>query len=73
MMPPKDPIAPAEGDVAPNPMEILALGGDRWLAPTGRVLTFLDGTPVDITPGTRKFWEDAALRGSGVPLSELLL
>ncbi len=71
-MPPTDPIEPPEGDVCPYPMDILALGGNRWLDPSGRLIITPFGNPVDLRPNTLKFWEAAALRGTGKPLSELI-
>jgi hypothetical protein len=72
-MPPTDPIDPPVGDIAPYPMDILTLGGNRWLDPTGRILTTEFGNPVELQPNTLKFWEATALRGTGKPLSELLV
>ncbi|QXO13281.1 hypothetical protein SEA_TROOPER_4 [Mycobacterium phage Trooper] len=73
MMPPTDPIDPPEGDVVPYPMDILILGGNRWLSQSGRVLPVELGEPVELQPNTVKFWEAAALRGTGKPLSELIV
>lgn len=70
-MPPLEPVDPAEGDIAPDPMDVLTLGGNRWLGPNGRVLPKPIGIPVDLQPNTLKFWEEAARRG-GYVLSELL-
>lgn len=71
-MPPLEPLDPPEGDIAPYPDEVLTLGGNRWLASTGRILTHPFGVPCDLQPNTLKFWEAAALRGTGKPLGELL-
>ncbi|QFG08586.1 hypothetical protein PBI_VANISOA_3 [Mycobacterium phage Vanisoa] len=73
MNPPSEPVEPATGDVAPGPMDILILGGNRWLAQSGRVLPTDLGVPVELQPNTLWFWEAAALRGSGKPLSELIV
>jgi hypothetical protein len=73
MMPPTDPVDPPEGDVVPYPNDILILGGNRWLSIAGRVLPSEFGDPVELQPNTVKFWEAAALRGTGKPLSELIV
>ncbi|QDK03441.1 hypothetical protein SEA_PAINTERBOY_3 [Mycobacterium phage PainterBoy] len=72
-MPPTDPVDPPEGDVIPYPMDVLRLGANRWLSQEGRVLPVPLGDEVDIKPNTLKFWEAAAMRGSGVPLSDLIV
>lgn len=64
--------APA-GDLSPNPNEILDLGGNRWLMPNGDIRDEENGISVSVHPWTLKFWEDAALSGQGVPLSELIV
>jgi hypothetical protein len=71
-MPPLEPLDPPEGDVVPYPMDVLILGGNRWLDLTGRVIPTPFGNPVDLRPNTLKFWKAAALRGTGKPLSELI-
>ncbi|QGH78005.1 hypothetical protein SEA_LONEWOLF_3 [Mycobacterium phage LoneWolf] len=73
MNPPTEPVEPATGDVAPDPMDILILGGNRWLSQSGRVLPEEMGVPVELQPNTLAFWEAAALRGSGKALSELIV
>ncbi|QFP95487.1 hypothetical protein SEA_GAUGELDP_3 [Mycobacterium phage GaugeLDP] len=73
MMPPTDPVDPPTGDVVPYPNDLLTLGGNRWLTVTGRILPTPFGDPVDLQPNTLKFWEAAALRGQGKPLSELIV
>jgi hypothetical protein len=73
MMPPTDPVEPPVGDIAPYPDQILTLGGNRWLSLDGRVLPSPRGVPCDLQPNTLAFWEAAALRGSGKPLSELIV
>lgn len=70
-MPPTDPIEPPVGDIAPYPNDILALGSDRWLDTTGRIVTTPFGDPCELKLNTLAFWEAAALRGTGKPLSEL--
>jgi hypothetical protein len=39
MMPPTSPRPAPTGDIAPDPNEVLALGGLRWLTQDGQVLT----------------------------------
>ncbi|OBJ08638.1 hypothetical protein A5624_19940 [Mycobacterium sp. 1482292.6] len=56
-----------------DPDEIPTLGGNRWLSTAGRILTTPVGVPCDLQPNTLKFWEAAALRGQGKPLSELIV
>ncbi|QFG11518.1 hypothetical protein PBI_MAMINIAINA_3 [Mycobacterium phage Maminiaina] len=73
MNPPTEPVDPATGDVAPYPMDVLVLGGNRWLSQSGRILPVEMGDPVELTPQTLWFWEAAALRGQGKPLSELIV
>lgn len=73
MMPPTDPVDPPEGDVVPYPMDVLILGGNRWLSQSGRVLTVPLGDEVELQPNTLHFWEAAALRGTGKQLSELIV
>lgn len=70
-MPPLEPVDPPEGDYAPDPMDVLILGGNRWLGHNGRVLPKPIGIPVDLKSNTLKFWEAAARRG-GYELSELI-
>ncbi|AGT14256.1 hypothetical protein ADZZY_3 [Mycobacterium phage Adzzy] len=72
-MPPKEPVDPPEGDIAPYPDQILTLGGNRWLTPSGRILPEPFGVECDLQPNTLKFWEAAALRGTGKQLSELIV
>lgn len=57
----------------PYPNDILTLGGNRWLAGTGEILTTEFGSPVDLQPNTLAFWEAAAVRGTGKTLSELIV
>lgn len=74
MQPPLEPLEPRPkptGDCAPYPMEVLTLGGNRWLTSGGRVITRVRGIPTDITPQTLRFWERAARRG-GNELSDLI-
>lgn len=71
-MPPTDPIDPPVGDVVPYPNDILILGGDRWLDMTGRIITNPFGNPCELKANTLKFWEAAALRGTGKRLTELI-
>ncbi|AGR46420.1 hypothetical protein SEA_SUPERCHUNK_3 [Mycobacterium phage Superchunk] len=73
MIPPTDPVDPPEGDIVPYPNDILTLGGNRWLSIAGRILPEPFGDPVELQPNTLKFWEAAALRGTGKPLSELIV
>ena len=73
MMPPETPIDPPVGDVTPFPGDVLTLGGGRWLTQDGLVIPKPLGEAVGIEPNTIRYWEAAALRGSGVPLSELLV
>ncbi|QBP30486.1 hypothetical protein SEA_CHARM_3 [Mycobacterium phage Charm] len=73
MMPPDESVEPATGDVVPYPNDLLILGGNRWLAITGRILPTPFGDEVELTPQTLAFWEAAALRGQGKPLSELIV
>jgi hypothetical protein len=54
-------------------MDVLVLGGNRWLSREGRVLPKPLGTPVELQANTLAFWEAAALRGTGKPLSELIV
>jgi hypothetical protein len=70
-MPPTDPVDPPKGDIMPNPNDILILGGNRWLSIAGQILSTEFGDPVGLTLNTLAFWEAAALRGTGKPLSEL--
>lgn len=72
-MPPPEPLDPPVGDVVPYPNDILALGRNRWLTITGRIITEPSGDPCKLKPNTLAFWEAAALRGTGKRLSELLL
>jgi hypothetical protein len=44
---------------------------NRWLSITGDILSTEFGNPVALKLNTLKFWEAAALRGTGKPLSEL--
>lgn len=71
-MPPTNPMKPPTGDISPNPNDILILGGGRWLTMAGQIITTEFGDPVGIQLNTLAFWEAAALRGVGNPLSELL-
>ena len=70
-MPPPEPLDPPVGDIAPYPNDILRLGENRWLTITGHIITKPFGDPCELKPNTLKFWEAAALRGIGKPLSEL--
>lgn len=70
-MPPTDPIDPPVGDIAPYPNDILRLGQMRWLDTTGHIITKPFGDPCELKPNTLAFWEAAALRGTGTPLSDL--
>ncbi|ABE67325.1 hypothetical protein PBI_CHE12_3 [Mycobacterium phage Che12] len=72
-MPPTDPVDPPEGDVVPYPNDILKLGGNRWLSQEGRIIPVPFGDEVDLEPNTLAYWESAALRGTGKPLSELIV
>lgn len=71
-MPPTDPDDPPTGDIAPYPNDILTLGEDRWWTTAGRILPTPFGDPCELKLNTLAFWETAALRGSGKPLSDLL-
>lgn len=73
MMPPTGQVDPPEGDIMPYPDEILPLGGNRWLAITGRVLPEPIGVETTLAPNTLAFWEAAALRGTGKPLNDLIV
>ncbi|QGH79675.1 hypothetical protein SEA_ANON_3 [Gordonia phage Anon] len=73
MQPPTEPVEPAEGDYFPYPSSILALGGNRWLSMSGRVLTQPLGNEVEIEPGTRNYWEKAAIRGGHPSLADLIV
>jgi hypothetical protein len=70
-MPPPEPLDPPVGHIAPYPPEILRLGENRWLTTTGEVINMEFGDPVDLKPNTLAFWEAAAVRGPGKPLSDL--
>ncbi|MBU8833323.1 hypothetical protein [Mycolicibacterium goodii] len=70
-MPPTEPTEPPTGGVAPNPNDILVLGENRWLTVQGQVISDQFGDPVRLRPATLDFWESAALRGTGKPLSDL--
>lgn len=70
-MPPLERIDPLEGHIVPCPNDILILGDNRWLSATGQILSSEFGNPVGLKLNTLKFWEAAALRGTGQPLSEL--
>ncbi|QGJ88758.1 hypothetical protein SEA_YECEY3_3 [Mycobacterium phage Yecey3] len=73
MQEPDESVEPATGDVSPYPNDLLILGGNRWLTVTGRILPTPFGDEVELQPNTLKFWEAAALRGQGKPLSELIV
>ena len=62
-----------EGDLAPNPMEVIYLGDNRWLMPSGKIRDEETGITVPVEPWTLKFWERAAMRGQGVPLQDLIV
>jgi len=62
-----------EGDLSPNPNEIIYLGANRWLMPSGQIRDEENGLTVSVEPWTLKFWEDAALRGQGVTLQDLIV
>jgi hypothetical protein len=73
MMPPDPQITPPAGDVAPYPGSALNIGGGRWLLMTGDIVTNIVGRRCELTSQTVRYWELAALRGQGVPLSELIV
>lgn len=73
MMPPLTEPPYSDSDCAPYPNSLIALGGNRWLNRKGEVVTNTDqGTPVPITPRTRRWWEEAARRG-GNELADLIV
>ena len=72
-MPPTDPVEPPVGDVVPRPGSVLILGGNRWLSMRGRILPEPLGYEVGLEPNTLNYWEDAAHRATGQPLSELIV
>lgn len=55
----------------PYPDEILILGGKRWLAQDGQILSAPFGSPAEINRRTLTYWEGAAQRG-GYTLAELM-
>lgn len=71
MMPPTDPVDPPEGDIVPYPGEILSLGGNRWLTPTGEIIGEPFGVPCELQDNTRRYWEGRAAK-AGYTLEELL-
>ena len=70
-MPPLVPLPPPEGDIAPYPMDILTLGGGRWLTPGGEIIATELGVGVDVQENTRRYWEGRAAV-AGYSLEELL-
>lgn len=73
MMPPETQLMQPAGDVAPYPGSALDIGGGRWLLMTGDIVTEVVGRRCGLTSQTFRYWELAALRGQGVPLSELIV
>lgn len=72
MMPPPERLDPPFGDTTPYPNDVLVLGDNRRLSITGEILSTDIGDPVGLRLSTLEFWEAAALRGTGRPLSDLL-
>jgi hypothetical protein len=73
VMPPLEPLDPPEGDVIPNPGSVLILGDNRWLSMHGRILSEALGYEVGLEANTLNYWEDAAQRATGKPLSDLIV
>lgn len=75
MMPPLEPLDPPEGNIVPYPMEILTLGGNRWLTQDARIITEPFGVPCDVfdngVASTRAYWDGRAAK-AGYTLAELL-
>jgi hypothetical protein len=70
-MPLPEAVEPPVGNIAPYPNDILRFGTNRWLLITGEVINTEFGDPVALKPNTLAFWDAAALRGTGKPLSDL--
>lgn len=74
MVPPEYEVQPPVGDLVPYPGDVLTLGGGRWLNMRGEIVPNLrHGHECQLTSQTLRYWEAAALRGQGVPLSELIV
>ena len=75
MMPPETGFKPtaSPGRVVPYPNQSLRLGADVWLHQTGEVSSTRPISECELTAETLSYWEETALRGQGVPLSDLIV
>lgn len=74
MLPPEHEIPPPAGDLVAWPNDALPLGSGRWLTTGGNiVLSLRHANECELTSQTLRYWEAVALRGQGVPLSDLIV